>query len=748
MEQELKQLGWNKRMEQSLKQEMEPRVEQRETAKAHTPKLRAKNVAAGRLGLGVLCMLSLSALLGACYVEEDGWEPMEKDGKTILVKQKNIETVKEHLNKPEGLTEHYKLTEDIRLKPPMEGTSNWVPVGKTGEAFTGVFDGNGHSISGITITRVGGLLLPGELPQGIGMFGSIGQGAEIKNIELKDVNINYTDKAVTDGTTAGSAGSTPGSIDISTIMARISAVGGVVGQNDGGTVQNCSATGNISSNSLFGVGGVVGANNQEGVVKDSHFSGNVQGNNNVGGVVGWNNNSTVENCHSAGSVKGNTSVGGAVGTNNAQSSMRNCHSSSAVEGQNVVGGLLGMNADKSMLTNSYATGPVQGKSVIGGLVGANDNSEVYDAYATGDVNAADYAAGGVAGANTGGGRMERVYAKGHVNGRYGMGGVLGSNGNSSLVKDCYALGNVRASQWFAGGVAAFNMGTVQHCYAVGRVAAKGGKGKFLGLFGKKLEAGIGGIIGVLGQKCEKETDCLQADGDDEDEGTCESQCKQSPKCKAEADCNDVNKEKCQCEKDCEKECEEIRQCEAECDKKLSEDPEHECEPCMDEKDVPPEEPVYDNSAHVIGCMALNWAVVAHKHNNKYSWRIVGGWKQGTAENNYAYGWLHTPEMLSWLGDDDRDPRDYLYAGVENSKYGKSIIPRQWPLDGDNFPPWFREPPWTHVPGKLPGFGGSAVDIPDHIIWSNYKDNPSFRYCWKSYPCFLEFWETCWRWERC
>jgi len=754
---------------------MKQRMEQREEEgleKRAWQRFYIKNFAVGRLGLGMLCLLSLCAFLHACYVEEDGWAPIEKDGdNTILVKQKNIETVKEHLNKPEGLAENYKLTEDVRLTLPLEGTSNWVPIGNWGAPFTGVFDGNGHSISGLTINRVGGLLLPGETPQGLGMFANIGPGAVVKNLELKDVIIHFTDKNATEGGTAGgntggtaggstggtaggnTGGTAGGTIDLSA-LSGLSAVGAVVGQNDGGTVQGCNISANISSNSLMGVGGIVGANNQGGMVQGSYFSGYVQGNNNVGGVVGWNNNSTVKSSHSAGSVKGNTSIGGAVGTSNAQSLVEDCHSSSAVEGQNVVGGLVGMNADKSKLLNSHAIGAVIAKSVAGGLVGANDNSEIYDSHAEGGVDATDYAAGGVAGSNTSGGRMERVYAWGGVGGGSAMGGVVGANGEESLVKNCYSRGNVRASEWFAGGVAAFNMGTIENCYAVGRVAAKGGKGRFLGIFGKKLEAGIGGIVGILGQECDKKKEengeCYKAEKDGGSEGACEDECK--PGCKEHQGCENLadekKKEECRkkCDKECDDACKEERECNEKCEKKCGNKEDCECDDCgEDGGEGGDDTPIVDDTARVIGCMALNWSVVAHKHNNKYSWRIIGGWKKGRAENNYAYGWLHTPDMKGGVNG-DRRPTEYLDP---NSKDGASIIPRQWPLYGDYFPGHFTQPPWTHVPGKLPGLGGSAVDIPDHIIWEGDRAKYRFRWCWITYSytcvqgtCYSSEWRPC------
>ena len=71
-----------------------------------------------------------------------------------------------------------------------------------------------------------------------------------------------------------------------------------------------------------------------------------------------------------------------------------------VTGKNWVGGLVGYNWD-STVSGSYATGAVTGEGFVGGLVGSNDNGKVSNSYATGSVTGSNRV-GGLVGYNLGG----------------------------------------------------------------------------------------------------------------------------------------------------------------------------------------------------------------------------------------------------------------------------------------------------------------------------------------------------------
>ncbi|GBU29344.1 hypothetical protein R84B8_02908 [Treponema sp. R8-4-B8] len=133
-----------------------------------------------------------------------------------------------------------------------------------------------------------------------------------------------------------------------------SMVGGVVGFNQLSTVQNCYVEGTVSGTGA--VGGVVGKINY-GTVQDCCYStstGAVSGaddNGSVGGVVGYNNGGTVKNCYSTGAVSGGYSVGGVVGYNSG--TVQNCYATGNVEGLSLyIGGVVGLLEGDSVIVQN------------------------------------------------------------------------------------------------------------------------------------------------------------------------------------------------------------------------------------------------------------------------------------------------------------------------------------------------------------------------------------------------------------
>ncbi len=131
-------------------------------------------------------------------------------------------------------------------------------------------------------------------------------------------------------------------------------IGSLVGINRRGTISDCHATGNVTGDDY--VGGLVGVNS--GTVGNSYFSGSVTGGLSIGGLVGY----------------GGLGVGGLVGWNNG-GSVSNSYSSGSVSGRSVsgnssVGGLVGDNVFATV-SNSYSTGSVTGNGSVGGLVGSS-----------------------------------------------------------------------------------------------------------------------------------------------------------------------------------------------------------------------------------------------------------------------------------------------------------------------------------------------------------------------------------------
>ena len=294
--------------------------------------------------------------------------------------------------------------------------------GFQGTAFTGVFDGNDHKITGLTIDGEGA-------NDYLGLFGRIYEG-EVRNLGLEGGSVSGDDGV------AGLAGENEGSVSNCYSTGDVNGndyVGGLLGANDG-DISSCHSAGDVSGD--YYVGNLVGIN--VGIISNCYSTGDVSGDFCVGGLVGininydWPNLGTISNCYSTGSVTGIGAVGGLAGYND-DSPISDCYSTGDVNGVDEVGGLLGDNWGS--VSNCYATGDVNGVEEVGGLVGRNCDGSVSNCYSTGDVSG-DYYVGGLVGINGiprySGGIVSNCYSTGDVNGVDYVGGLVGANASGDL----------------------------------------------------------------------------------------------------------------------------------------------------------------------------------------------------------------------------------------------------------------------------------------------------------------------------
>ena len=207
------------------------------------------------------------------------------------------------------------LTASINLMQSNGSLYPWKPLGNSSNPFTGTFNGNGYTVSGYTIGN----------QNYAGFIGYLGSGGVVKNLGVAGtINTNGCDVGGVVGFNNG------GTVEYSYNTGAVSGstnVGGVVGENYGGTVETSYNTGSVTvSSSNSSVGGVVGFNHHGGTVEKSYNTGSVTGSvsgcDNVGGVVGKNYESLnsnlvsrVETSYNTGSVSGSSNVGGVVGEN-------------------------------------------------------------------------------------------------------------------------------------------------------------------------------------------------------------------------------------------------------------------------------------------------------------------------------------------------------------------------------------------------------------------------------------------------
>ena len=180
------------------------------------------------------------------------------------------------MNTPTDWDKSFVLTTNINLA---SHTFTHAAIG-WGTPFTGVFDGNGHVISNLTINQ--------PTKDYVGLFGSIGSGGHIKKLAVEHIFIvghNF--------------------------------VGGLAGYTNG-SITGCYATGSVNGNSIC---------RRVGGEKLWRFANRLlcdlfgRGFSDVGGLVG-DNGGSLTGCYATGLVSGSSTVGGLVGVN--QSSITAC----------------------------------------------------------------------------------------------------------------------------------------------------------------------------------------------------------------------------------------------------------------------------------------------------------------------------------------------------------------------------------------------------------------------------------------
>lgn len=211
--------------------------------------------------------------------------------------------------------------------------------------------------------------------------------------------------------------------------------------NEAARIQNLE----LVNASVTGSGDAIGilAGQNDGTITDCYSKGFVQGDTQVGGLIGVNLNGSVSYCHSTSEVQGERSIGGLIGLNQSniqrrggdihtlpRSRIADCVSHGSVGGLYEVGGLIGLN--HGPVSTSYSDGIVNGYDSIGGLIGSN-HASVDHCYSAGSATGDDYV-GGLIGDNQG--FIEICYSISVTSGEDHVGGLVGNTG-AMAVKDSF-----------------------------------------------------------------------------------------------------------------------------------------------------------------------------------------------------------------------------------------------------------------------------------------------------------------------
>jgi len=293
----------------------------------------------------------------------------------------------------------------------------WTPIGNSSVAFTGTFDGDGHTVSGMFINTTS---------SHNGLFGN--SKGTIQNVTIKDSWI-YGGKY-----TAGITGINGGSVTKATNYGSVNGIGdctgGIAGQSNGPYPKKSM----ISSSTNHGI---------------------IKGKNYTGGIAGQAYQASIENAENYGLVEGGSNVGGIAGrgaytyVSSYFMDCKNALNHANIIGENNVGGIIGgagyvsptisSGGILATVTNVKNEGQVLGKKYIGGIIGSANRVSINNAGNTASIEGSDYISGIIG--NLLGSNSSYLYNTGSVSGSTYVGGLIGYN-QEGVTSSAYSTGKV------------------------------------------------------------------------------------------------------------------------------------------------------------------------------------------------------------------------------------------------------------------------------------------------------------------
>lgn len=392
----------------------------------------------------------------------------------------SLQRVAENLKDRNALSYNFVLKNDIDASGLVDanGNSTYNTIGGGTTAFTGTFDGNGHTIVGLQAKG--------------GIFGKLGSGAVVKNINI--ASSVFTGKN-TDSVGAVAAENNGGSISgISgygnTVKGSGGYIGGLVGKNYGG-ISNSNDQSTVIAGADTVAGGIAGVNgtnaNKGGTIDNVQSNSAVttgvlakdQYASNLGGIVGKNemllNKYNINNvsAHGVTGKTGNTKTsGGIVGTNEGRIS--NAYNESIIHGSENIGGVAGKNVTQESNSNMAELNDVAnaveiigdaGSQNVGGLVGMQDHATTNQGRNTGAITGCTNV-GGMVGYNTAASYLNNLEnsPQATITGITYVGGIAGVNeGVISADNQLNLVNSGKIYGWEnVGGIAGKNSGKIDN----------------------------------------------------------------------------------------------------------------------------------------------------------------------------------------------------------------------------------------------------------------------------------------------
>lgn len=236
----------------------------------------------------------------------------------------------------------------------------WLPMGKINAKngqqmlYAGIFDGKGHSISGLY--------------------------ANLYDAPVEDSEYAFNKKNFA-GLFGLDAGVTRNLRILDSYMRGEYNIGGICGSAEGGTIQNCYSTATVCGERYLG--GICGRSRSNSMIENCYNAGNVYGNGkSIGGICG-DNGATLQDCYNVGNVNGKFNVGGIVGGSSGSGNtiwIKDCYNRGNVIGDTKDIGGIGGYIGYSLVENCYSQATVSGNTNVGGICGNSNKVDFQNAY--------------------------------------------------------------------------------------------------------------------------------------------------------------------------------------------------------------------------------------------------------------------------------------------------------------------------------------------------------------------------------
>ena len=409
----------------------------------------------------------------------------------------SLQRVAQNMTDRDALSYNYVLKNDIDASGLVDAASKstYNTIGGGNTAFTGTFDGDGHTIVGLQANG--------------GIFGKLGSGAVVKDINI--VSSVFTGKEAGASVGAVAAENNGGKISgISgygnTVKGSGGYIGGLVGKNYGG-ISNSDDQSTVIAGANTVAGGIAGVNGgtfdwstldaKIGYIENAQSNSAVttaglsagQYASNLGGIVGINEKHELSvlgpefdtdinnvSAHGVTGKAGSTKIsGGIVGTNNGK--LTNVYNESIIHGSEAIGGIAGTNvmvdqddmfASQPTLENIANAVEIigdAGSQNVGGLVGMQDHATTNQGRNTGAITGCTNV-GGMVGYNTAGSYLNNLEnsPQATITGIKNVGGIAGFNeGVISADDQLNLLNSGKIYGWEnVGGIAGKNSGSIDN----------------------------------------------------------------------------------------------------------------------------------------------------------------------------------------------------------------------------------------------------------------------------------------------